>query len=62
MITLYDHIQELRSELRSAHLSRRERTAITTELAQCQARQVKQDSAFDAALELFYPTGANSIG
>ena len=59
MISLYDHIQELRTELRSAHLSHRERTAITTELAHCQERQIQQDRAFDAALELFYPTGAN---
>lgn len=51
MITLYDHIQELRAELRSLYLSRRERAQIQAELAQATAEQAELDRAFDAQLE-----------
>ena len=51
MITLYDHIQELRAELRGCYFARRERTAVQTELAKAITEQAKLDSAFHAALE-----------
>jgi hypothetical protein len=43
MISLYDHIIELRAELRSCHLSKRERATIQTELKQALARQTEID-------------------
>jgi len=51
MIELYDHIQELRAELRSLYLSRRERAQMQAELAQALAAQAELDRAFDAQLE-----------
>ncbi len=36
---LHDHIRELQAELRHCHLTRRERTAAETELAQAIARR-----------------------
>lgn len=51
MITLYDHIQELRAELRGCYFTRSERAAVQAELAQAVARQTKSDRAFDVALE-----------
>ena len=51
MITLHDHIQELRAELLGCHFTRRERAAVQTELAKAIAEQAKLDRAFDAALE-----------
>ena len=51
MITLYDHIQELRAELRGCYFTRRERAAVQTELAKAIAEQADRDRAFDAALE-----------
>jgi hypothetical protein len=43
MISLYDHIIELRAELRSCYLSKRERATIKTELEQALARQAELD-------------------
>lgn len=51
MIALYDHIQELRAELRSCHLTRRERAETEAELARAITRQAELDRAFDAATE-----------
>ena len=51
MITLYDHIQELRAELRGCYFTRRERAALQVELAKANAEQAELDRAFDAALE-----------
>jgi hypothetical protein len=50
MITLYDHIQELRAELRGCHFSKRERAAVQAELTRALAEQAELDRAFDAAL------------
>ena len=50
MTMLHDHIRELQAELLHCHLTRRERTAAETELAQAIARQAQLDRAFD---ELF---------
>ena len=51
MITLYDHIQELRAELRCCYFTRAERTAVQAELVMAIAEQAERDRAFDAALE-----------
>ncbi|MFZ3234271.1 MAG: hypothetical protein WA184_02750 [Stellaceae bacterium] len=51
MIELYDHIQQLRAELRSCYFTRRERAAVNAELARAIAEQAALDRAFDAALE-----------
>lgn len=51
MIALYDHIRELRAELRSCAMTRRERTQVRAELAKAIAEQVELDRAFDRALE-----------
>jgi septal ring factor EnvC (AmiA/AmiB activator) len=51
MIALYDHIQELRAELRSCYMTRRERAAVQAELARAVAEQAELDRAFDRALE-----------
>jgi hypothetical protein len=51
MITLYDHIQELRAELRGCYFTRRERTAVEAELAAAIAEQAAHDRAFDDAVE-----------
>ena len=59
MITLYDHIQELRAELRGSYFTRRERAALQAELAKAIAEQAELNRAFDAALEaLSNPTKA----
>jgi hypothetical protein len=50
-LTLYDHIQELRAELRGCHFTRRERTAVQAELVKAIAHQAELDRAFDTALE-----------
>jgi hypothetical protein len=50
MITLYDHIQELRAELRGCHFSKRERAAVQAELTRALTEQAELDRAFDAAL------------
>jgi hypothetical protein len=51
MITLYDHIQELRAELRGCYFTRSERAAVQTELAQAVAQQAELDRVFDIALQ-----------
>jgi hypothetical protein len=50
MITLYDHIQELRAELRGCCFTRRERAAVQAELATAISAQAEHDRAFDSAL------------
>ena len=57
MIELYDHIQELRAELRSLRLSRRERAQMQAELAKAIAEQAELDRAFDAQLEALINEG-----
>jgi hypothetical protein len=49
MITLYDHIQELRAELRGCYFTRREPAAVQAELMKAVAHQAELDRAFDAA-------------
>jgi hypothetical protein len=51
MIALYDHIQELRAELRAYCMIRPERAAVQAELAKAVAEQTELDRAFDRALE-----------
>lgn len=51
MIALYDHIQELRAELRSCHLTRRERAETEAELARAIARQAELDRRFDEVFD-----------
>ncbi len=59
MITLYDHIQQLRAELGGCYFTRRERAAVQAELGRAIAEQAELDYAFDAALEaLSNPTEA----
>jgi len=53
MIALYDHIQELRAELRGCALTRRERAQAQAELAKAIAEQAELDRAFDRALEAY---------
>ena len=48
MIALYDHIQELRAELRGCIMTRRERAAVRAELAAAIAAQKEHDSAAEA--------------
>jgi hypothetical protein len=49
MIALYDHIQELRAELRGCIMTRRERAAVEAELIAAIAAQNEHDRA-EAAL------------
>jgi hypothetical protein len=51
MIALYDHIQQLRAELRGCYFTRSERAAVQAELASALAGQAELDRAFDSALE-----------
>jgi len=51
MITLHDHIQELRAELLGCHFTRRERDAVQAELMKAITEQADRDRAFNAALE-----------
>jgi hypothetical protein len=51
MFTLYDHIQELRAELRCCYFTHRERAAVQAELTKAITEQDERDRAFDAALE-----------
>ena len=53
MITLYDHIQELRAELRGCHFTKRERAAVEAELAKALAEQAEIDRNFDHAIEVY---------
>jgi len=57
MITLYDHIQELRVELRGCGFTRRERAVVEAELAKAVAEQAEIDRAFDRALEAHFEKG-----
>ena len=50
MIALYDHIQELRAELRFCRLTRRERAETEAALATALVQQAALDREFDAAL------------
>jgi len=61
MIALYDHIQELRAELRGCYMTRRERAAVQAELASAVAEQAELDRAFDSALEALQ-TAAETVG
>jgi hypothetical protein len=54
MITLYDHIQELRAELRGCYFTRRERANVQAELARAVAQQAEFDRAFERALEAHF--------
>jgi hypothetical protein len=58
MITLYDHIQQLRAELRGCGFTRRERAAVQAELGRAIAEQAGLDRAFDLALDALQPTEA----
>ena len=51
MIALYDHIQELRAELRGCVMTRRERAHVQAELTKAIAEQAELDRAFDRVLE-----------
>ena len=51
MITLYDHIQELRAELRGCHFTKRERAAVEAELAKALAKQTEIERRCDCAME-----------
>jgi len=51
MIALYDHIQQLRAELRGCYFTRSERAAVQAELARALAGQAELDRAFDSAPE-----------
>ena len=57
MITLYDHIQELRAELRGCYMTRRERAAVQAELTRALAAQAELDRAFDAQLKALVDEG-----
>jgi len=57
MITLYDHIQELRAELWGCLFTPRERAAVEAELAQALAEQAELDRAFDCALAAYVGNG-----
>jgi hypothetical protein len=48
MIALYDHIQELRAELRGCCMTRRERAAVQADLARAIAAQTEIDRAAKA--------------
>jgi hypothetical protein len=50
MITLEQHIHELRAELRACRMTRRERVEAEVELAKAIAQQVEIDREFDKAL------------
>lgn len=51
MIALYDHIQQLRAELRGCYMTYSERVAVQAELAKAVAEQAELDRAFDRALD-----------
>ena len=48
MIAIYDHIQELRAELRGCVMTRRERAIVEAELAKAIAEHASYDRAADA--------------
>jgi len=47
MVALYDHIQELRAELRGCIMTRRERRAVEAELAAAIAAQAEHERAIE---------------
>ena len=51
MIALYDHIQELRAELRGCYFTRRERANVQAELTRALAEQAELDRTFDRTLD-----------
>lgn len=51
MIALYDHIQELRAELRGCCMTRAERDRVLAELALAMAEQKELDGEFDRDFE-----------
>jgi hypothetical protein len=51
MIALYNHIQQLRAELRRCYMTRCERAVVQAELAKALAEQAELDDGFDRALE-----------
>ena len=53
MITLYDHIQELRAELRGCHFTKSERTAVQAELAKALAEQAEIERNFDRTMKAY---------
>jgi len=57
MIALYDHIQELRAELRGCVMTRRERAQMQAGLATAINKQAELDRAFDRALEAHIEEG-----
>jgi len=57
MIALYDHIQELRAELRGCVMTRRERAQVQAELAKAIAEQAERERALDRALEALAEEG-----
>jgi hypothetical protein len=57
MITLYDHIQELRAELRGCIMTRREHAQAQGELANAIVEQAKIDQELDLALEANFEEG-----
>jgi hypothetical protein len=50
-MTLYDHIQELRAELRGCRMTRGQRLRVEAELATAIAEQAQIDRSFDRALD-----------
>jgi hypothetical protein len=52
MIALYDHIQELRAELRGCVMTRRERAIVEAELARAIAEHAELDRAADARCKI----------
>ena len=61
MIALYDHIQQLRAELRGCYFTRSERVAVQTELAKALAEQAELDRAFYNAIEALPPMQVTGV-
>ena len=57
MIALYDHIQELRAELRHCCMTRGERIHVQVELAQAIAEQDALEQQFDREFEMYSGEG-----
>ena len=57
MTALYDHIQELRLELKGCLMTPCERKAAQAELARAIAEQAELDRAFDRALAAYFAEG-----
>ena len=53
MITLYDHIQELRAELRGCHFTQARTRRGEAELAKALAEQAEIERHFDRAMEAY---------